>query len=377
LLSLVLALQGITLANPLLLFSAQIIASFSVLLLAVGFIKTEPKAASARVFAVLAVFVVFYLINGMTADHIDPQFKLDLSSFALPMQTGSNSIPGLFMIYCFLIFQEQQKFPIALAIIFVLQVVLDLLLVILYTGTSTATGLISVIPLLSTLLDILMLFFVGCAIYWTIKGWRADLVEDRRALRWFIIGVQGGLIFAVVFVENFLLTNGSVANATVQALIVYAVAFLALGMLVVAIRFDYVSLGYVIRKVAKLGEKPKGRVVVTFDAESFNAAFREGNMYREAGLTIAMLAKKLELPEYRLRAFIHQKLGFRNFNAMLHQYRVEDASLALSDKANQSASVLTIALSVGYQSITPFNNAFRQIKGVTPSEFRKKSANNN
>jgi AraC-like DNA-binding protein len=163
----------------------------------------------------------------------------------------------------------------------------------------------------------------------------------------------------------------------VQALIVYAVAFLALGMLVVAIRFDYVSLGYVIRKVAKLGEKPKGRVVVTFDAESFNAAFREGNMYREAGLTIAMLAKKLELPEYRLRAFIHQKLGFRNFNAMLHQYRVEDASLALSDKANQSASVLTIALSVGYQSITPFNNAFRQIKGVTPSEFRKKSANNN
>jgi len=377
LLSLVLALQGITLANPLLLFSAQIIASFSVLLLAVGFIKTEPKAASARVFALLAVFVVFYLINGMTADHIDPQFKLDLSSFALPMQTGSNSIPGLFMIYCFLIFQEQQKFPIALAIIFALQVVLDLLLVILYTGTSTATGLISVIPLLSTLLDILMLFFVGCAIYWTIKGWRADLVEDRRALRWFIIGVQGGLIFAVVFVENFLLANGSVANATVQALIVYAVAFLALGMLVVAIRFDYVSLGYVIRKVAKLGEKPKGRVVVTFDAESFNAAFREGNMYREAGFTIAMLAKKLELPEYRLRAFIHQKLGFRNFNAMLHQYRVEDASLALSDKANQSASVLTIALSVGYQSITPFNNAFRQIKGVTPSEFRKKSANNN
>ena len=347
------------------------------LLLAVGFIKTEPKAASARVFALLAVFVVFYLINGMTADHIDPQFKLDLSSFALPMQTGSNSIPGLFMIYCFLIFQEQQKFPIALAIIFALQVVLDLLLVILYTGTSTATGLISVIPLLSTLLDILMLFFVGCAIYWTIKGWRADLVEDRRALRWFIIGVQGGLIFAVVFVENFLLANGSVANATVQALIVYAVAFLALGMLVVAIRFDYVSLGYVIRKVAKLGEKPKGRVVVTFDAESFNAAFREGNMYREAGFTIAMLAKKLELPEYRLRAFIHQKLGFRNFNAMLHQYRVEDASLALSDKANQSASVLTIALSVGYQSITPFNNAFRQIKGVTPSEFRKKSANNN
>jgi AraC-like DNA-binding protein len=56
---------------------------------------------------------------------------------------------------------------------------------------------------------------------------------------------------------------------------------------------------------------------------------------------------------------------------MLHEYRVEDASQALSNKDNDSLPVLTIALSVGYQSITPFNNAFRQIKGVTPSEYRK------
>jgi len=57
---------------------------------------------------------------------------------------------------------------------------------------------------------------------------------------------------------------------------------------------------------------------------------------------------------------------------MLHQYRIEDASNALSDKQNQNVPILTIALSVGYQSITPFNNAFRQITGVTPSEYRKK-----
>ena len=42
-------------------------------------------------------------------------------------------------------------------------------------------------------------------------------------------------------------------------------------------------------------------------------------VYREAGLTISTLAKTLNLPEYRLRAFIHKQLGFRNFNAMLHE----------------------------------------------------------
>jgi uncharacterized membrane protein YiaA len=67
------------LPNPLLLFSAQVVAILSVLLLAVGFLKTEPKAKSARVFAVLAIFIVFYLLNGMAGDQIDPQFRLDLS----------------------------------------------------------------------------------------------------------------------------------------------------------------------------------------------------------------------------------------------------------------------------------------------------------
>jgi AraC-like DNA-binding protein len=59
---------------------------------------------------------------------------------------------------------------------------------------------------------------------------------------------------------------------------------------------------------------------------------------------------------------------------MLHQYRIEDAGAVLSAKESQNLPVLTIALSVGYQSITPFNNAFRELKGVTPSEFRKRWA---
>ena len=56
---------------------------------------------------------------------------------------------------------------------------------------------------------------------------------------------------------------------------------------------------------------------------------------------------------------------------MLHAYRVEEASQALAEANKQSVPVLTIALSVGYQSITPFNNAFKEIMGVTPSEYRK------
>ena len=357
--------------NPLLLFTAQIVAILSVLLLAAGYLKTDYKAPSARVFTVMAVFIVFYILNGMAGPHIDENFKLDLTGWQLVMEFGINSVCGLFMIYCFLIFQEQQRFPFVFLAAFGLQVVLDLALSIVSFSNpdSDPTPMLS---MLGTGMDILQLVFVAFAIYWTLKGWRADLVDDRRVLRWFIIGVQGALIFSVVFIENFLLEGGSVAYATEQAAIVFAIAFLALGMLLVAVRFDNVSLTYVIRKVSELTEEPAEEHLATFNIDSFNQVFRDGKLYREAGLTIAMLAKKLNLPEYRLRAFIHKQLGFRNFNAMLHQYRIEDASEALADEANQNLPVLTIALTVGYQSITPFNNAFRQLKGVTPSEYRKR-----
>ncbi len=354
-----------------LLFSAQIVAVFSVLLLAAGYLKTDSRDPSARIFALMAVFIVFYLLNGISGQHIDPQFRLDLGRWQLLIQIGTSAISGLFMIYCFLVFQEQQKFPLLLIVAFIFQIVLDSILSTLevYDQAANISG---IHLLLSTSMDVLQLLFVGCAIYWTLKGWRADLVDDRRVFRWFIIGVQGALIFAVVFIENFLLEGGSSTYAAAQTIIVSVIALLALGMLLVAMRFDNDSLSNVIRKVAELTDESSQASFAPFDSDSFDKVFRDGYLYREPGLTIPALAKKLNLPEYRLRAFIHKQLGFRNFNAMLHKYRVEDASKVLSDKDSQNLPVLTIALSVGYQSITPFNNAFRQIKGVTPSEFRKR-----
>ena len=91
------------------------------------------------------------------------------------------------------------------------------------------------------------------------------------------------------------------------------------------------------------------------------------------GLTIGALAEHLKLPEYRLRSLIHGDLGYRNFNTLLHQYRVEEVSEALADPARDDELVLTLALSAGYDSISPFNRAFRALKGMTPTQFRARS----
>ena len=98
----------------------------------------------------------------------------------------------------------------------------------------------------------------------------------------------------------------------------------------------------------------------------------EERAYRDEDLGIAWLATRLAVPEYRLRRLINQHLGHRNFSAYVNQYRLAEAMRALADPAQSDRPVLTIALDAGFQSIGPFNRAFKSRTGLTPTEFRRK-----
>jgi AraC-like DNA-binding protein len=96
--------------------------------------------------------------------------------------------------------------------------------------------------------------------------------------------------------------------------------------------------------------------------------------YRREGLTIGSLSAELGVPEYRLRQLINEGLGHRNFNAFLNRYRIEDAKAALADPEQREVPVLTIAMDAGFQSLAPFNRAFRAATDLTPTEFRRLAA---
>jgi len=93
--------------------------------------------------------------------------------------------------------------------------------------------------------------------------------------------------------------------------------------------------------------------------------------YREEGLSIGGLAAKLGISEHGLRRLINQRLGYRNFNAFLNGFRLDDAMAALADPAQEAVPILTIALDAGFQSLGPFNRAFKAVTGVTPTEYRR------
>lgn len=106
-------------------------------------------------------------------------------------------------------------------------------------------------------------------------------------------------------------------------------------------------------------------------AESLQHAMAVERIYRSEDLSIASLAARLCVPEYRLRRLINQRLGHRNFNTFVNGFRLAEAMAALADPSKRELPVLTIALTAGFQSIGPFNRAFKAATGLTPTEFRK------
>jgi AraC-like DNA-binding protein len=97
----------------------------------------------------------------------------------------------------------------------------------------------------------------------------------------------------------------------------------------------------------------------------------EERVYRQENITIGALAGRLKIPEYRLRRLINQRLGYRNFNVFLNNHRIEEAKAALADPAQAEVPVITIAMDAGFQSLGPFNRAFKAVTGVTPTEYRR------
>ncbi|MCJ9429684.1 AraC family transcriptional regulator [Kordiimonas marina] len=93
----------------------------------------------------------------------------------------------------------------------------------------------------------------------------------------------------------------------------------------------------------------------------------------EPGLTIARLAECAGLPEHRLRRLINQHLGYRNFSDYLNHHRIGAAKERLGSVEERHLPVLTIAMDLGYQSLGPFNRAFKERTGVTPTEFRRQA----
>lgn len=230
---------------------------------------------------------------------------------------------------------------------------------------------------LAQLHALVMLGFTAAALREVARGWNDDLVEPRRAVRrWVALGI--GLYAAIALIVELAL-RGRAVGALLPALHVLGIGCVALALAVLVARRSLdVILGL---PVADPPPEPPAAVDTHTAAppaavlprpaspalERLTLAMTEQHAYRREGLTLAALADALGLGESALRKLINQEMGYRNFNDFLHHYRLQEAATRL---ATDDLPILSIALECGYGSIGPFNRAFRQRFGMTPTEYR-------
>jgi AraC-like DNA-binding protein len=222
--------------------------------------------------------------------------------------------------------------------------------------------------------NLLALGFIVLAVAQTIASWPSDLVEGRRRVRVFIVSaaaLYGGLN-AVLQISLSRSGSAEIANTVNSAVLAAVVAAISMAMM----RVDGADL---FPAAPEIQAEASDAAVVDSSADQklVDALMRlmgDERIYRHDNITIGTLATKLGIPEYRLRRLINQRLGYRNFNVFLNEHRIAEAKAALADPSQAEVPVITIAMDAGFQSLGPFNRAFKAITGVTPTEYRRLKA---
>jgi AraC-like DNA-binding protein len=213
------------------------------------------------------------------------------------------------------------------------------------------------------------LALVAHALWIVWRGRPTDLVESRARLR-MVVMLTFGVCAALILLLALLYLPSARRPALVQ-----------LGEAIVFLHVSAITASLVMQIDRDLlpAERRAVSAQQNLASSAQNAAalarleslMKEQEIWREAGLTVADLAARVDIPEYRLRRLINHQLGFRNFTAFLNEYRLAAAADRLADRQQARTPILTIALDLGWGSIGPFNRAFRARFGVRPSDFRR------
>lgn len=197
-----------------------------------------------------------------------------------------------------------------------------------------------------------------------IDGYGAASRHEKR-FRWIFAAGYAGLVFVSVI----LLRQGGLGQTTSDLINAVCAVLAGAGATL--------AVGYRLRHpLSHSAPAPvqKRRAPSTTDAalaERIGRLIEAEDVYTRHDIKVADLARLAGAPEYKVSQCITGVLGFANFNRLVNHLRIELAKRQLSDPALRDRPILTIAIDCGFASIGPFNRAFKDMVGMTPSAFRE------
>lgn len=102
--------------------------------------------------------------------------------------------------------------------------------------------------------------------------------------------------------------------------------------------------------------------------------FEKESPFLNPDLNMSLLSEKLKIPKHHITEVLNNDLN-KNFFQFVNEYRVEAVKIKLSDPKNPY-SIEAIGYECGFNSKSTFFSVFKNITGMTPSEFKNKMNSN-
>jgi AraC-like DNA-binding protein len=222
-------------------------------------------------------------------------------------------------------------------------------------------------PMLPGTVALPMAFIIGAGyLLWLARSLYA-LRQDRAGFRSEMLLL--GMVFAVAIAVSVL---GLVQSALPGKLFysLYAISIGAAFLLVQLTLGMRPELSAEVSEVAR--ESYASSTLTHVDCEAMlyrlHNLMQDERAYEDEALSLPKLAETLGLSPHQLSELMNTRLG-KGFSRYLREQRIAAARKMLLDEP--SASVLSVGLSVGFTSQSNFYEAFREIEGMTPGQFRR------
>jgi AraC-like DNA-binding protein len=318
-------------------------------------LRDHRDVLAARIGVAMNIAIVGYVLA--TAEW---NYSPNVGRFLLSLVGGAT--PGLFWLFARTWFNDRQRMERWAIALITLSIVNIFVMQVSYL-TDRQINLIS-----GTLFRLGMFGFAAAGLWEAWRGREGDLVETRRRLRPRIVAAVGIYVILIAIVEI------AVYNYDAPRWIARSV-----GSSVALITLLFCAAMFGMRQTDLFGAptKPSSTTPpLPVDEALTNKLLHHMQNdlpHRDEAITIAKLAAQLGEQEYRLRRHINGAMGYRNFAAFLNGYRLAEVKSALADASQKDVPIITIALDAGFGSLGPFNRAFREAEGMTPSEFRARN----
>lgn len=214
--------------------------------------------------------------------------------------------------------------------------------------------------------QLIKLGFVLHVIVMALGGRDSDLVAERQRMRIPVALGAAIMVSIVILVEIWAGERMPIEIEVVGSVLMFLASILAVGLVIA----HHAQLSLVVGERSVIADPPE-KAAEPPDTSNIERIVSEDRFYAHHGATLADLAEQVNMPAYKLRSVINQGMGYRNFNQFLNHYRIQEASERLLSE--RQLPVLSIALDVGFKSLSSFNKSFRDVHDCTPTEFRNRS----